>query len=419
MVWTETHLYGSSRLGTFEPNQRLTPSVDTLKRGRLVDGQRRYELTNHLGNVLVTVNDRKQGREFNLTAFTHNFFEAVVIQATDYFPFGLEMPGRTFQAASTTAYRMGFNGKENDRSGSWSGTQLVQDYGMRLYNPAIGKFLSVDPIGKDFPWTTPYAFAENDVIRSIDMDGLEKQEIINSFKWAWRQGTKLVKEGAEGIKTLVTTNPITTAKSAYGGAKDKLKKIGALANVFGQGLNYAFTGKETPLDHDKFQDAAYSIAKDLVKTAVTAPVAAGTGVAAQALLKKIRTKTPKPSTKKLSDFQGTTLTAEEAANVMGGGHKNSHLAGSTHPVTGVPFDENGYPNFSEHKYNGGVNEVTITPQTTRAQDFKAANEAAGYSETPDNQTWHHHQDPGKMELIDKEVHKKTGHAGGFSKNKPQ
>ncbi len=109
MVWAETHLYGSSRLGTWEPNQRLTPSVDTVKKWQLVDGQRRYELTNHLGNVLVTVNDRKQG--FNFTAGSYTFFEAVTIQATDYFPFGLEMPGRTFQAANTSAYRFGFNDK--------------------------------------------------------------------------------------------------------------------------------------------------------------------------------------------------------------------------------------------------------------------------------------------------------------------
>ena len=38
---------------------------------------------------------------------------------------------------------------------------------MRVYDNRLGKFLSVDPIAKDFPWNSPYAFAENDVIRSI------------------------------------------------------------------------------------------------------------------------------------------------------------------------------------------------------------------------------------------------------------
>jgi len=31
-----------------------------------------------------------------------------------------------------------------------------------------------DPLGKSFPWNSPYSFAENDVIRCIDLDGLEK-----------------------------------------------------------------------------------------------------------------------------------------------------------------------------------------------------------------------------------------------------
>lgn len=44
----------------------------------------------------------------------------------------------------------------------------------RIYDPRIGKFLSVDPLFREYPWNSPYAFAENDVIRSIDLEGLEK-----------------------------------------------------------------------------------------------------------------------------------------------------------------------------------------------------------------------------------------------------
>lgn len=45
---------------------------------------------------------------------------------------------------------------------------------MRVYDPRIGKFLSVDPLTKSYPWNSPYSYAEGDVIRSIDLDGLEK-----------------------------------------------------------------------------------------------------------------------------------------------------------------------------------------------------------------------------------------------------
>jgi RHS repeat-associated protein len=88
------------------------------------------------------------------------------------------MPGRTYSAQ--TGYRYGFNGKENDNEIKGEGNQ--QDYGMRIYDPRLGKFLSVDPLTKSYPMLTPYAFAENDVIRSIDLDGLEKYIVNNKYR---------------------------------------------------------------------------------------------------------------------------------------------------------------------------------------------------------------------------------------------
>ena len=59
-----------------------------------------------------------------------------------------------------------------------AGTGNQYDYGFRIYNPRIAKFLSVDPLTSSYPWNSPYAFAENDVIRSIDLDGLERYVVI-------------------------------------------------------------------------------------------------------------------------------------------------------------------------------------------------------------------------------------------------
>jgi RHS repeat-associated protein len=47
------------------------------------------------------------------------------------------------------------------------------DYGFRIYNPSIGKFLSVDPLAEEYPELTPYQFASNRPIQGIDLDGLE------------------------------------------------------------------------------------------------------------------------------------------------------------------------------------------------------------------------------------------------------
>ena len=59
----------------------------------------------------------------------------------------------------------------NDNEVKGEGNQ--QDYGMRVYDPRIGRFLSVDPIIAEYPMLTPYQFAGNKPITSLDLDGLE------------------------------------------------------------------------------------------------------------------------------------------------------------------------------------------------------------------------------------------------------
>jgi RHS repeat-associated protein len=71
-----------------------------------------------------------------------------------------------------SAYRFHFNGKETDNEVYGAGN--VYDYGFRIYNPRLGKFLSVDPLTKSYPWYTPYQFAGNKPIAAIDLDGLEE-----------------------------------------------------------------------------------------------------------------------------------------------------------------------------------------------------------------------------------------------------
>jgi hypothetical protein len=81
--------------------------------------------------------------------------------------------------------------------------------------------------------------------------------------------------------------------------------------------------------------------------------------------------------------------------------------------SGIRFDENGFPDFSGKLFPGGKNEVTIEYSGSRNLDEQLANKAAGYDETPEGYTWHHHQDYGKMQLVEKGAHRAVGHTGGF------
>jgi len=116
------------------------------------------------------------------------------LQKTGYYPFGMGMPERKF---SSDSYRYGFNGKENDDDISAGG----QDYGMRIYDTRLGRFLSVDPLTKSFPWYSCYHFAGNTPIFAIDLDGLE---IRNAYYNYSNDGTKLalIKPDDKKIKRL-------------------------------------------------------------------------------------------------------------------------------------------------------------------------------------------------------------------------
>ncbi|HET9824144.1 MAG TPA: RHS repeat-associated core domain-containing protein [Chitinophagaceae bacterium] len=116
----------------------------------------------------MTITDRRIQASINND--TVNYYKADIASANDYYPFGMVMPGRTFTASSD--YRYGFSGKEKDKNVS---SLTAYDYGFRIYNPAIGRFLSVDPLAKKYPMLSPYQFAGNNPIRYIDLDGLEPE----------------------------------------------------------------------------------------------------------------------------------------------------------------------------------------------------------------------------------------------------
>ncbi|MGH1337909.1 MAG: RHS repeat-associated core domain-containing protein [Aureispira sp.] len=136
------------------------PVIRRLEQTR---GHYRYELKNFRGDIRQVITDVKHRDDNNgVVEYT-----ADVVQVTDSYSFGWEISDRSF---SSDMYRFGFNGKENDAD---FGNQLIQDYGFRLYNPAIAKFLSVDPLSPEYPELTPYQFASNSPVDGVDLDGLE------------------------------------------------------------------------------------------------------------------------------------------------------------------------------------------------------------------------------------------------------
>lgn len=99
------------------------------------------------------------------------------------------MPERRY--SNSNQYRYGFNGKEIDSEAKGNGAQY--DYGFRIYDPRISKFLSVDPLTQSYPWYTPYQFAGNTPIQAIDLDGLEEKKVVHHLA-KYDDGTFYIKK---------------------------------------------------------------------------------------------------------------------------------------------------------------------------------------------------------------------------------
>jgi RHS repeat-associated protein len=128
-----------------------------------------YELSNHLGNVLSTISDRRKAVG---TSGVVSYYVPEVMSYNEYYVYGSNLGATRAYSSPALKYRYGFNGKENDPESTDAGDGL-QDYGFRIYNPSLGRFLSVDPLAPKYPELTPYQFASNTPIQAIDLDGLE------------------------------------------------------------------------------------------------------------------------------------------------------------------------------------------------------------------------------------------------------
>jgi RHS repeat-associated protein len=105
-----------------------------------------------------------------------NFQNSIVREHIGYYYINKDLAHTPVCSAWDKGYRYGFNGKEIDKgSEGMGGGGSTYDYGFRIYNPSLGRFLSVDPLFKTYPWFTPYQFAGNGPILNIDVDGLENE----------------------------------------------------------------------------------------------------------------------------------------------------------------------------------------------------------------------------------------------------
>jgi RHS repeat-associated protein len=92
-----------------------------------------------------------------------------------YHSFGSIMPGREYTSQSAARYRFGFNGKEGDSEIIGQGNQIA--FEARIYDSRLGRFLSLDPKLRTYPWQTPFGYFKNCPLSIIDFKGMGDKQI--------------------------------------------------------------------------------------------------------------------------------------------------------------------------------------------------------------------------------------------------
>ena len=105
-----------------------------------------YEIADHQGNIRYIAQDG-----------------ASYVNTYEYYPFGGTV--NSDQKGVGTPFR--YNGKElePDDGLDW------YDYAARRYDPALGRFTSIDPLAAKYPDVSPYAYCSDNPIKYTDPDG--------------------------------------------------------------------------------------------------------------------------------------------------------------------------------------------------------------------------------------------------------
>lgn len=107
----------------------------------------RYFITDHLGSVRGILNENLDIEEQN-----------------DYYQFGKHIDDPNSQLSDN---RYHYNGKENQEFFDLP----YLDYGARLYDPHICRWLSIDSMAENYKDINPYVFCANNPMKYVDLDG--------------------------------------------------------------------------------------------------------------------------------------------------------------------------------------------------------------------------------------------------------
>ncbi|UPQ80462.1 RHS repeat-associated core domain-containing protein [Flavobacterium azooxidireducens] len=173
-----------------------------------------FNYTDHLGNIRLKYCD------LNLNGTIES---NEILEENHYYPFGMKHE-RYNEDSSVLANKYKYNGKEwQDELGL-----NFYDYHARNYDPAIGRWMNIDPLAENSRRWTPYNYAYNNPIYFIDPDGMQAEASQTaSIYYDWNEKRYIDKSSGESsnvesaLASLNEEPPINLFQKRKG-SKDKV-----------------------------------------------------------------------------------------------------------------------------------------------------------------------------------------------------
>ncbi len=123
-----------------------------------------YQYKDHLGNIRLSYTDADDNQVIDSSN--------EIIEESNYYPFGLKQKGynNVVQGGNGLAqnYKT-YQGQEINEDLSYN----MLEFRYRHYDPAIGRFVTIDPLAEDYTYNSPYAFQENKLGMGVELEGAE------------------------------------------------------------------------------------------------------------------------------------------------------------------------------------------------------------------------------------------------------
>jgi hypothetical protein len=144
------------------------------------------------------------------------------------------------------------------------------NYKYRMHDSRLGRFFAIDPLFKDYPWNSPYAFSENSLINAVELEGLEKVIVLvwdaNNKKWLHNKNDDYIDNLLEvNVNLYLIPYPNGGVKKSVVKSWDGKKSYSSQGNMDNQlmhvqmnggGYNASPVGDKDPMRHEPIEGGA-------------------------------------------------------------------------------------------------------------------------------------------------------------------